>query len=169
MTWTSPRTWVSGEIVTAAIMNAHVRDQFAAIGDPWTAYTPSWTASTTNPTLGNGTLVGRYMQAGKYVTFSIVLTMGSTTTFGTGTYALSLPFTAGGATGGRFLMTGTGRDDSASSDFALTGIIAATTSSVSLRSMPTTAGNALAIVTQAVPTTWASGDIITISGTYEAA
>ena len=26
MAWTAPRTWVTGEIVTAAIMNSHVRD-----------------------------------------------------------------------------------------------------------------------------------------------
>lgn len=29
--WTSPRTWVTSEIVTAAEMNAHVRDNFNAI------------------------------------------------------------------------------------------------------------------------------------------
>jgi len=28
MAWSTPRTWVAGELVTAAIMNAHVRDQF---------------------------------------------------------------------------------------------------------------------------------------------
>ena len=26
MSWTAPRTWVTGEIVTAAIMNTHIRD-----------------------------------------------------------------------------------------------------------------------------------------------
>lgn len=26
MAWTAPRTWVSGEVVTAAIMNTHIRD-----------------------------------------------------------------------------------------------------------------------------------------------
>jgi len=29
--WTTPRTWVSGEVVTAAEMNAHVRDNLNAI------------------------------------------------------------------------------------------------------------------------------------------
>ena len=28
MAWTAPRTWVTGETVTAALMNAHVRDNF---------------------------------------------------------------------------------------------------------------------------------------------
>lgn len=31
MGWTTPRTWVASEIVTAAVMNAHVRDNFNAI------------------------------------------------------------------------------------------------------------------------------------------
>jgi hypothetical protein len=28
MAWTAPRTWTTGELVTAAIMNTHVRDNF---------------------------------------------------------------------------------------------------------------------------------------------
>ena len=28
MAWTTPRTWVTGETVTAALLNTHVRDQF---------------------------------------------------------------------------------------------------------------------------------------------
>jgi hypothetical protein len=31
MPWTAPRTWVTGEIVTSTIMNAHVRDNFNAL------------------------------------------------------------------------------------------------------------------------------------------
>lgn len=30
MAWTSPRTWTTGELVTASIMNTHVRDNFLA-------------------------------------------------------------------------------------------------------------------------------------------
>ena len=32
MAWTVPRTWVTGEQVTAALMNTHVRDNLLAIG-----------------------------------------------------------------------------------------------------------------------------------------
>ena|SRR3990167_483290 len=32
MAWTAPRTWVTGEVVTAAIMNAHVRDNLIELG-----------------------------------------------------------------------------------------------------------------------------------------
>ena len=31
MAWTSPRTWVTGETVTAALLNTHVRDEFNAL------------------------------------------------------------------------------------------------------------------------------------------
>ena len=31
MGWTAPRTWVAGETVTAALMNAHVRDNLLAL------------------------------------------------------------------------------------------------------------------------------------------
>lgn len=60
----------------------------------WQTFTPAWTAATTNPTLGNGTLVGRYMRIGRTVHVSITLTAGSTTNVGSGTYLFSLPFTA---------------------------------------------------------------------------
>lgn len=31
MAWTTPRSWTTGEIVTAALMNTHVRDNFSAV------------------------------------------------------------------------------------------------------------------------------------------
>jgi hypothetical protein len=31
MTWTTPRTWIAGEIVTAALMNAQIRDNLLSI------------------------------------------------------------------------------------------------------------------------------------------
>jgi len=34
MAWTSPRTWVTGEIVTAAMMNEQIRDNLLYLGDP---------------------------------------------------------------------------------------------------------------------------------------
>lgn len=57
----------------------------------WTAYTPAFTASTSNPSVGNGSLTGRYNRLGKMVFFTIRLTIGSTTTRGVGTWRFSLP------------------------------------------------------------------------------
>jgi hypothetical protein len=62
-------------------------------GPVWLTYTPAWTATTTNPTLGNGTIAGRYYKTGHLICFSIYLAGGSTTTGGSGNYSLSLPVT----------------------------------------------------------------------------
>ncbi|MFE4701470.1 hypothetical protein ACFRIC_30850 [Streptomyces sp. NPDC056738] len=96
MTFT-PRTWVVGEVVSAAIMNQEVRDQFNSIFAAWTTYVPTWTSSGTAPALGNGTMVGRYMKIGRTVICHINMTTGSTSTYGTGNYNWSLPFTAANA------------------------------------------------------------------------
>lgn len=60
----------------------------------WASYTPAWTGATTNPVLGNGTLVGRYAVTGKTCHVAIRLIPGSTTTFGSGTYLFGVPLTA---------------------------------------------------------------------------
>lgn len=57
----------------------------------FSSYTPTWTSTGTEPAIGNGTITGRYIQVGNLVQAWIVLTMGSTTTFGTGNYIFSLP------------------------------------------------------------------------------
>lgn len=33
MTWTAPKTWATAEVVTAAMLNTHVRDNLLAIGE----------------------------------------------------------------------------------------------------------------------------------------
>jgi hypothetical protein len=64
-----------------------------AQGD-YVTYTPSWTASTTNPTLGNGTLNGRWTRVGSQIHCYGTLQLGSTSNGGTGIWSLSLPVTA---------------------------------------------------------------------------
>jgi hypothetical protein len=61
------------------------------ISDAWTTYTPTWSAATTAPTLGNGTLAGRYKVVGKTVHVQITLQYGSTTSNGAGQIRLSPP------------------------------------------------------------------------------
>ena len=62
----------------------------AAIG-PWQTYTPVWTAATTNPVLGNGSITGKYRRVGDCVEIEVELLTGSTTTFGSGAYYFSIP------------------------------------------------------------------------------
>jgi hypothetical protein len=59
----------------------------------YAAFTPVWTASGTQPVLGNGALSGRWTQIGKQVHYYGSLVMGSTTTYGTGSYLISMPVT----------------------------------------------------------------------------
>lgn len=90
----SPRTWVVGETVTAAMLNAEIRDQLNSMFDVWTSFTPVWSSSGTAPAIGNGSIVGRYMKIGRTVHAVIRMTCGATTTYGTGSYSWTLPFTA---------------------------------------------------------------------------
>jgi hypothetical protein len=62
---------------------------------PWTTYTPTLFGSTTNPTIGNGSITGRYMNVGATI-FGEIRILAGTTGFnrGSGSYSVSLP-TAG--------------------------------------------------------------------------
>ncbi|MEU1787122.1 hypothetical protein ABZ553_14855 [Streptomyces sparsogenes] len=132
----------------------------------WTTYTPTWTAATTNPGLGNGTLVGRYAVIGKTCHAQINLMAGSTTTFGSGTYSFALPFTSAnqGCTyignahllqssrwGGHFVIS-----PNAGTASAYFPNVDATTTTLTAWS-PTT------------PITFASGGVMRITVTYEIA
>ena len=72
---------------------------------PWAKYTPTWTAATSNPSLGNGTIVGRFVLIGRTVLCRIHLAAGSTTTFGSGAFRFSLPITPA-TTGSNFPQIG---------------------------------------------------------------
>jgi hypothetical protein len=60
----------------------------------WTAYTPTWTSDSGTPSIGNGSITGRYKQIGKTVFFNLKLTYGTTTTGGSGAWMFGLPITA---------------------------------------------------------------------------
>jgi len=96
MAWTAPRTWVSSEVVTAALMNTHMRDNLLWLGrvgvDGWSSWTPAITAST-DPTLGSGSSVsGKYAQVGRLVAYWAHVQFGTSgTNAGSGTYEFSLP------------------------------------------------------------------------------
>jgi hypothetical protein len=61
------------------------------VGQVGGAYTPTWTALTANPAIGNGTISGRWSRNGNLVTYWGKIVMGSTTTYGTGLWYVSLP------------------------------------------------------------------------------
>lgn len=61
----------TGQVLTAATMNQ--------IGAAWETYTPTWSGTGGTPTLGNGTLSGRWARIQKTAFLQIRLTWGSTT------------------------------------------------------------------------------------------
>lgn len=165
---TTPRTWVASEIVDETMLNEEIRDALTELQDEWVAYTPTWTASTTNPTIGNGTLTGRYHRVGKTIDVAILLTWGSTTTVGSGNYAFALPVAARSSSG---------------SMLQVFGFISGATPNYWLgctsQNLGSTTGNLVYpstgtigdwnTLTHSAPGGFASGDTLRISGRYEAA
>lgn len=73
----------------------------------WTTYSVSWGAATTNPSLGNGSIAGRYFTIGKLVIVKVGLNLGTTSTLGSGAWSFNMPFTpASWLTGGFAFGTG---------------------------------------------------------------
>jgi hypothetical protein len=71
--------------------------EFNELNEPgWDNYASiAWSSSGTQPVVNNGTLVGRYRQPtdSDLILFEFGLIMGGTTTYGTGTYFISVPVT----------------------------------------------------------------------------
>lgn len=168
MAWTAPSTWVAGAVVTAAQLNQQVRDNFKAIGDSGTAFTPAWTGATTNPVIGNGTLTGGYNVAGKRLWVWMRIVMGTGTTYGSGGYSIGLP---GGMSlaPGRWRLNGLTRDESATSYWDVIGAWNATSSNFALLTPAVTAGNNLRSVNATAPFAFAATDEIFLSGDFELA
>lgn len=82
----------AGDMGDPAFWKAEVYDKFLELYAGWTSYSPTWTTSNaTQPSLGNGSLTGRYKALGKTVWFSLRFQAGSSTTFGDGLWTFSLP------------------------------------------------------------------------------
>lgn len=117
------------------------------------AYTPSWTATTTNPTIGNGTLVGQWWRAGNLMIVNVNLTIGSTTNIGSGVYSFSLPIAA--ATGFAMISSCYFVDTSLSNNYPGSCQIASGGSTIA-RSYFSSPGSAWS---SSVPVAPASGDL----------
>jgi len=130
------------------------------ISAPSVAFTPTWTASSVNPTIGDGTLRGWYARSGSIVTATYEVIMGSTTTFGTGTYAFSLPRMSASPSVHVGAAYGT---DASASGAATMGVAQQLSGSPGTIRLQSTGS---AIWSPTVPITWASGDVIRFTVTY---
>ena len=121
-------------------------------------YTPTWTGSGSNPAIGDGTIVARYQRFGRRVHLQIDATMGSTTTYGTGTWSFSLPTT--------IPAPGSGSSYGACRMFDSGTIIRTGVSIVSGSTVTAEADSATGSVGTTVPFTWANGDRLSIDVIY---
>ena len=135
----------------------------------WQSYTVSWTAATTNPSIGNGTLSGRYVQIGKTCILVVGLVMGSTTTYGSGNWAFSLPKSAVNTAGINFYGVAHIRKSGTANYERIAEIIPHVSTTVINAFIDPTPGSNSFNISATVPLTWGDGDALGFQITYEIA
>jgi hypothetical protein len=133
-------------------------------GSAWTDWTPTLTAVTTSPTMGTGAVrTGTYEQVGKRVTARGTVKFGTSgSAAGSGIYEVSLPVTARSLSPGR--QQGSATAFSHAGDFVDGTVFIESGATTKARlSIDST------VVTNSFPWTWANGDQLDFTITYEAA
>lgn len=136
----------AGQFVTLGSELFSTFNVFAQVKDSF--YSPAWTSTGTAPAIGNGSLFGRYSLSDGLCHATVNLTGGSTTTWGTGQYSFSLPFTAKATSVGSFYIL-----DSGTAFYAGAVLVNSGTNTVVLH--VSGAGGGVGATT---PITWANGD-----------
>jgi hypothetical protein len=141
--------------------NAWLQSVYQSIEDwPLDTYTPAWTGSGSNPSIGNAVRSGKYFEIGDLVVFTFSIVMGSTTTYGTGNYSISLPTTASTTWPGNIWTFA--RDSSAGGAIYPGTAFVATTTTALLLAIASPATN----WTPTAPITFANGDSLLGFGVY---
>lgn len=135
----------------------------------WVTWTPTWTSSGSAPSIGNGTFTGAYKQIGKSVFFRIKFIGGSTTTWGTGNYFVTLPVPghSGIAANDGFALSGYAEDSGVAAYMPLGARMFDTTKFYI--SMIRASDGVVSTWAQTTPFTWSTGDYWSATGFYEAA
>jgi hypothetical protein len=152
--YTTPHIWLPSEPVTAALLNAELRDPLTGAQAAWT----SWAPTIANWTLGNGTISGAYFRTGKTFHYRFKFTFGSTTT-PAGTLLFTVPLTPN-ASNNHPIGRATINDSGAAFHPAL-GLNSNGTHIYFI------ADGGTQIVNATNPMTWATGDTLSFSGAFE--
>lgn len=169
MAWSSPRTWTTGEVVTAAHMNQEIRDNLNALfpdGVTGVSWSPTLEATTTDP--GTSAVAGvEYTDGAVQKCWARwVLSSG-----GTGTYFVTLPSTAVGLTAA----SGAGEGQAVGSfqilDISPAHMLGGTvllrsTTRAHFMSDSDAHGTPSGVINHNTPRTWASGDILSFYAQY---
>jgi hypothetical protein len=153
----------SGSSISATTFNL----AGSQIDSAWTSYVPVWTASGTNPVINNGTIEGWYKVIGKTCFVRGNIAMGSTTTFGTGEWYVSMPLTATHADA--ILLNGNLLDNgTAWYNVTVNGARSGFNTKAPLQYVNIASGVATE-VNPTQPFTWTTGDRFIWNGSYEIA
>lgn len=160
----APVNPVQDQFISSTFWTTEVYSRWLAMTSGWTTYTATWTASSSNPSVGNGSLSAAYKRwdsTSKMISFRIRLAMGSTTTYGSGQWSFALPATPTALSP----VHGHAMDASASNNrYALVGYASSSGGGTVERIAAT--GTTLGVANTA-PMTWANGDILILGGTFE--
>lgn len=162
----------AGAVVTNSIADSAVTPAKlqAGTGTGWSW--ASWTPTLTNMTLGNGTIVARFIQIGKTVFFRFTFVLGSTSTIGSSP-TFSLPVTAiTGYTTGASTPIGIVHYEHTGVTNAEGAIYISSTTTASFGvwgAASTYVTGGAGGLSSSVPFTWAVSDQILTTGFYEAA
>lgn len=129
-------------------------------------YTPVWTSSGTAPAIGNGTITGLFSVTNDEVHVVINVVFGSTSTYGTGFWSFSLPFTAAAYTQ---MLPGYVTDTSVPTFLASMWVVSAGATIAGGGLLTNGIMTASDLMGTGKPYTWATGDAVYIAGTYFAA
>jgi hypothetical protein len=162
----TPRTWVVGEVVTAAELNSELRDQMSEIAAAGVSYTPTWAGLTA---LGSSTVHGRGFKVGHRASMTAEITFGTSSTLGTGTITVSLPYQASASSNSNLGWHGLGRFVNGSGGIWTT-LIAFVQPSGTTATIFSIRQTDLGWVNPGTGTpTWATGSSMRVSLDYEAA
>jgi hypothetical protein len=153
----NPFPFTAGQVLTAAQLNS--------IGEAGVSWSPTYD----NITIGNGTVVAKYVQVNKLVSGYWQFTLGSTSSIGAGAAQISAPVTINSSQ--QFQLVGDSLyfDSSAGAPYIGPTFIASTTK---LQPNVSAAGGTYATraaMTSTVPAAFGTGDQIYMTFTYEAA
>jgi hypothetical protein len=153
------------QFIDTTFWTAEVYGRWVDVDSSWTSYSPTWTGSSINPNIQNGSLTGAWKQwdGAKMAQVRILMVAGSNTTFGSGQWSFSLPsglspVTVNAVIHGHLL------DTSASSNrYACVGMLNSSPSAV----VSQIAVNGTAGVSSTIPFTWGDSDALVLGGTFE--
>lgn len=163
MAWTSKPVFFAGRYPTDLELEAMADQIDALTGTGFTTYTPTWSANSVAPAIGNGQIDAGYRRTSEsdLVVYEGRILTGSTTTYGSGFWTVSVPVAAASGSANRATLVGEAIDSSVGSAFPVVGRF--------FGSVIVFNGTAGTSVSSTVPFTWATSDELRWSITYEAA